>query len=176
MGFIAKLKSMVLAKKCPVLIFHSEKEVEWKTGIVIEENTLRDNWNNTGWEKRGGPILFRKDGKVEVGYAVVPAGMSCDLVKVPGKMEVKGSTVDLTEDIVIHPWKFDRNGNCTDEIDTTKEIKLKFEGAIGKATSADIIEKGLDLSGSNKKLLMGILVGILAGTFLLAPMLRQAFG
>lgn len=175
MSIIDKAKSLIVSRKCPVLIIHSEREIEWKDGIVIEENHLKDNWNDVAWEKQAPPVIMRKDGKPEIGYVVHPGGMTCRLKK--GSTELKticiGSTVCLSEDIHIHPWKIDRNGKIIDEIDETKEIKINFEGALGKATSADIIEKGLDLVGSNKKILIGIVIGMILWAAVLGPILEK---
>lgn len=170
MGLIAKVKSLVLTKKCPVLIVHSAKEIEWKEGIINEENHLKDGWDDVGWEKHARPIIMRRDGAVNVGYIVHPAGATCDLKEITEKRP-RGSTIDLSENVIVHPWLIDKNGYCTDEIDVTKTVEVSFQGAIGKATSADIIEKGLDLVGSNRKILIGIAIGILVTVGLINPIL-----
>lgn len=160
MGYIDRIKFFFAPNKVAGIKIHNERHIEVFPSMVREQNHLKHTWNDVGYEigkNRDGkeiqPIMITLNGSTQPGYVVHPAGCVCE----------------LEDDTIVHPVKINDNGTVSE--DKSHVIKVHFEGVIGKLTSVDIIEKGLDLVGSNKKVVLGVVLGIILDWVIIHPIL-----
>ena len=146
MSIYHKWKDRLFARKVPAIIVHSPEEIEIREDLVKESNHLKDVWNDKAYEIQTKPKKMVINGKQQAGYVCSSYGV----------------TADLKENITVHP---------TGQPDRT--IEIRWDGVIGKLTSVDVIEKGMDLVGSMKRALMFLGVGLLLGWLVLAPLMGQ---
>ena len=146
MSIFHKWKDRVFARKVPAIIVQDSETIEIREDLVKESNHLKDVWNDKGYEIQTNPKRMIINGKQQAGYICSSWGV----------------TADLVEDIRFRP------SGATEQI-----IKVRWDGVIGKLTSVDVIEKGMDLVGSMKRALMFFGVGLLLGWLILAPLMSQ---
>jgi hypothetical protein len=162
-GFVRRFFWRLSGEKVPVVrLSNNARTIEFMGYLKKRENSLIEPWKQKGYEIRSPPIEIVINGKKEIGYAADEAGITVTFnrdIKVRPAIEVGSTPEDLF-------------GKAPDEllIPQTGEIRLNFDGIIGRCSTLDDIAEGLELGKSWKNTVIGIVIGLVLGWVLTTGM------
>lgn len=157
---LQKLKFRFFGQKIPIVRYSENGScIEVIDQVNLEPGGLiRDSWSGNGYELQPGirPVKIIVGNRQRMGFAVSERGVAVnveDRVKLHNKPIVQGTR--------------DR------AIDGSSEITLKFEGMIGALTAGNMIEKAIGLEPNDRALWIRLIIGILIGWLIVAPLVTQ---
>jgi len=142
-GFGRKWWSRLTAPKVPIVCLTNQaRTIEFIDNCVKRGNSIIEPFHQNGWEIKSSPVEIVKDGKKRIGYVVDEAGI----------------TVSFSRNIQIHSAL------------TGGDVSYNWQGVIGKCSTLDDINEGLDLGKSMKNTVIGLIIGIPIGWILTQAM------